>query len=31
VVSEHAVVDGTAYGAKFHSDSTRRLRSTTPH
>lgn len=30
VVSEHAVVDGTAYGATFHADSTRHLRSTAP-
>ena len=31
IVSEHAVVDGKAYGTTFHSDSTRRLESTTPH
>jgi hypothetical protein len=31
IVSEHAVVDGKAFGTTFHSDSTRRLQSTTPH
>jgi hypothetical protein len=28
IVNEHAVTDGTAYGVKYHSDTTRRLTST---